>query len=90
MQDGDIEIAYGDGSRMVKLTIRQSKTDQLGLKTTLFLSETEDLAYPVSLVSNFRAVRTQEYHTLGNFHFDGNPLTRYHFSSVLAKIVLVL
>ena len=58
LQDGNIEIAYVDGSRMVRLTIRQSKTDQLGLKTSLFLSETGDLPSPVSSVSNFRAVRT--------------------------------
>ena len=59
MQDGDIEIAYVDESRMVKLTIRQSKTDQLGRKTTLFLSVTGNLACPLSSVSNFRAVFTK-------------------------------
>ena len=36
LQDGDIEIAYFDGSTMVKLTIRQSKTAQLGRKTLCF------------------------------------------------------
>ena len=89
LQDGDIEIAYVDGRRMVRLTIRQSKTDQLGLKTTLFLSETGDLACPVSSVSNFRAVRTQAVSNSRQFlvHFDGNPLTRYQFSSILAKTV---
>ena len=53
LQDGDIEIAYFDGRRMVKLTLRQSKTDQVGRKTTLFLSETGDLSCPLSSVSSF-------------------------------------
>ena len=59
MQDGDIQIAYVDRIRMVKLTIKQSKTDQLGRKTTLFLSETGVPACPLSSVSNFLAVRNQ-------------------------------
>ena len=67
LQDWDIEIAYGDESRIVKLTIRQSKADMLGLKTTLFLSETEDLACPVSSVSNFGQSLPRQYQTLGNF-----------------------
>ena len=89
LQDGDIEIAYGDGSRMVTLTIRQSKTDQFALRTTMFLSETGDLACPVSLVSNFRAVRSQAVSNSRHFlvHYDGNPLTRYQFSSVLANTI---
>ena len=53
LQDGDIEIAYFAGPRMVKLTLRQSKTDQVGRKTTLFLSETGDLSCPLSSVSSF-------------------------------------
>ena len=74
---------------MGKLTIRQSKTDQLGLKTILFLSETGDLACPVSSMSNFRAVRTQAVQNSRQFmvHFDVNPLTRYQFLSILAKTV---
>ena len=78
LQDGDIEIAYGDGSRMVTLTIRQSKTDQFGLKTTSYLSETGDLACTVSSVSNFRTVCTQVVSNSRHYlvYYDGYPLTR--------------
>ena len=57
LQDGDIEIAYVDGRRMVKLTIRQSKTDQVGRKTTLFF-----VRNGVSRVSSFIGI-----------HFQGSP-----------------
>ena len=89
LQGDDIEIAYVDGSRMVKLTIRQSKTDQLGRKTTLFLSVTGNLACSLSSVSNFRAVFTQAVSNSRQFlvHFDGNSVMRYQFSSILAKTV---
>ena len=89
LQDGDIEITYVDGRRMVKLTKWQSKTNQVGRKTTLFLSETGDLAYSLSSVSSFRAVRTKAVSNSRQFlvHFYGNPLTRYQFSSVLGKAI---
>ena len=54
---GDIEIAYVDGRRMVKLTLRQSKTDQVGRKTTLFF-----VRNGVSRVSSFIGI-----------HFQGSP-----------------
>lgn len=56
------------------MTIRQSKTNQLGQSPTLFLLETGGLACPVSSVIRQFLI-----------YFDGNPLTRYQFSSLLAK-----
>ena len=64
--------------------IIQSKTDQMSLKTTLFLSETGDLACPVSSVSSLpRLYQTRQFLV----HFEGSPLARYQFSTVLAKTV---
>lgn len=86
MQFGDIAIVESNGCKYVKVTIRQSKTDQLGHSSTLFLSETRGQACPVMAVVDYLQVRAQGLGQ-GQFlvHFDGKPLTRYQFSAILAK-----
>lgn len=86
LQFGDIAIVEANGYKHVKVTIRQSKTDQLGYSSTLFLSETTGQACPVMAVVNYLKVRAQGSGQ-GQFlvHFDGKPLTRYQFSAILAK-----
>ena len=85
-------FAIFDGCRQAKLTIRQSKTDQLGKSVTLILSETASPVCPVNALSNFLRVRNpntpQDSQLL--IHFNGNPLTRYQFSPILAKCSNVL
>lgn len=83
----DIEIVTCSGRRQVRLTIRQSKTDQLGRSSTLFLAEMGGPACPVDSLVKYLAVR---YHGASNnsqllVHLDGNPLTRHQFSCILAK-----
>ncbi|XP_061185469.1 uncharacterized protein LOC133193520 [Saccostrea echinata] len=87
LQQNDIDIIQVNGHKQVKLTIRQSKTDQLGNKATLFLFSTGGPACPVSTISNFLGVRTRGSPSANQFlvHFDGKPLTRYQFSALLAK-----
>lgn len=86
LQFGDIAIVEANGYKHVKVTIRQSKTDQLGYSSTLFLSETRGQACPVMAVVNYLKVRAQGLGQ-GQFlvHFDSKPLTRYQFSAILAK-----
>ena len=87
LQFNDVDIVCVDGCRQVKLSIRQSITDQLGESVTMLLPETGSAACPVYALSNFLKVRNpntpQDSQLL--FHFNGNPLTRYQFSVVLTK-----
>ena len=87
LQFKDVDIIGVDACRQVKLTIRQSKSDQLGKSVTLLLSETGSPVCKVNALSNFLKVRNpntpQDSQLL--IHFNGNTLTRYQFSAILAK-----
>ena len=87
LQFNDVDIIGVDGCRQVKMTIRQSKTDQLGKSVTLLLSETASPVCPLNALSNFLRVRNpntpQDSQLL--IYFNGNPLTRYQFSAILTK-----
>lgn len=84
---GDIDIETRSGHKQVKMTIRQSKTDQVGQSTTLYLLGTGGPTCPVTSLSKFLAVRHQNSSVDSQLlvHFDGNPLTRYQFSTILGK-----
>ena len=87
LQFNDVDIIGVDGCRQVTLTIRQSKTDQLGKSLTLLLSEIASPECPVNALSNFLRVRNhntpQDSQLL--IYFNGNPLTGYQFSAILAR-----
>ena len=87
LRRNDIDILTSLGQRQVKMTIRQSKTDQLGHSSTLYLSQTGGPACPVTSLAEFLAVRNHNTPADSQLlvHFDGNPLTRYQFTSVLGK-----
>lgn len=89
LRRSDIDIMVGSGRSQVKMTIRQSKTDQLGQSTTLFLLETGGPACPVGSLSKFLAVRHDNMAPDSQLlvHYDGNPLTRYQFASILASFL---
>ena len=57
LQFNIVGIICVDGCRQVKLTIRQSKTEQLGKSVTLLLSETGSSIYLVYALSNVLKVR---------------------------------
>lgn len=59
LQFGDIAIVEANWCKHVEVTIRQSKTDQLGHSSALFLSETRGQACPVMAVVNYLKVRAQ-------------------------------
>ncbi|XP_056001729.1 uncharacterized protein LOC130048715 [Ostrea edulis] len=87
LQRRNIELVTLNGQPKVKLTIRQSKTDQLGKSCTLFISKTGDVACPVAAISKYLAIRNPALPLNSPFliHFDGNPLTRYQFAALVAK-----
>ena len=87
LQRRDIQLVTHNDRRSVKVTIRHSKTDQLGKSCTLFLSQTGDVACPVSLTAKYLAVRNPALPPDTPFlvHLDGNPLTRYQFAALLAR-----
>lgn len=79
-------IKYGDVSLQEKviLNIQYSKTDQLGLGTTLYIPASVNTACPYSAIQDFLQVRAK---TPGPFFclFSGQLLTRYQFSAILTK-----
>ena len=71
----------------VEITLRFSKTDQLGKSAKLlFYPSQEAHICPVSLTKQFLKVRPKVQGPLF-CHFDGQPVTRYQFSSILNKVV---
>ena len=56
LQFNDVDIVCVVGCRQVKLSIRQSITDQLGESVTMLLPETGSAACPVYALSNFLKV----------------------------------
>ena len=78
----DIELIADDKS--VRVTIRHSKTDQVGKGTTIIIPPTEGALSVFEYVSDFLVDRPN---IEGPFfcHFGGKPLSRYQFSAVLKK-----
>ena len=78
----DIELIADDKS--VRVTIRHSKTDQVGKGTTIIIPPTEGSLSVFEYVSDFLVDRPN---IEGPFfcHFGGKPLSRYQFSAVLKK-----
>lgn len=71
----------------VKITLRFSKTDQLGKSATLlFYRSQQKQICPVTLLKEFLQVRPKVPGPLF-CHFDGQPVTRYQFTSILNKVV---
>ena len=78
----DIELIVDNKS--VRVTIRHSKTDQVGKGTTIIIPPTEGSLSVFEYVSEFLVDRPN---IEGPFfcHFGGKPLSRYQFSAVLKK-----
>ena len=88
LSHGDLEVFQsGQQSHVVDLTFRQSKNNQRGPPQRIRLVQSSnDFLCPVRALMAFIAIRPQ---CLGPFfcHFDGTPLTRYQFNSVLKRTV---
>ena len=66
-----------------------SKTDQICRGTTLHIKSKGDITCPQLSINKFLALRP---HSKGPMfcHFGGSPMTRYQFTSVLAKAISAL
>lgn len=76
-------------SESLFLCIRHSKADQFGKGVTMKVSRTNSPTCPVSHMRHYLEHRPSVIGPLF-CHFDGSPLTRYQFSSVLKKSLAFL
>lgn len=85
IQIGDVKLQ----NKCIHLHIRHSKTDQLGLGTTLAIPACRSPSCPYSAMQDYLHVRPN---TPGPLfcHFSGQPLTRYQFSAMLTKTLHTL
>ena len=77
LQFKDVDIIGVNACRQLKLTIRQSKTDQLGKSETLLLSEIESPVCMVNALSNVLKVRNP------------NTLLKIHVASSLFILMAI-
>ena len=79
----DVAILSGN----ISITLRFSKTDQLGKSVTLVFYPCEQKQIcPVSLIKRYMQVRPKIQGPLF-CHYSGEPLTRYQFATLLQKVI---
>ena len=79
----DVAILSGN----ISITLRFSKTDQLGKSVTLVFYPCEQKQIcPVSLIKRYMQVRPKIQGPLF-CHYSGEPLTRYQFATILQKAI---
>ena len=79
----DVAILSGN----ISITLRFSKTDQLGKSVTLVFYPCEQKQIcPVSLIKRYMQVRPKIQGPLF-CHYSGEPLTRYQFATILQKVI---
>ena len=82
LSNNDVHIVAG--SDKLTITLRFSKTDQLGKVVNIEIPNVGGLMCPFESVSEYLTVRpTKDVPFL--CHFSGSPLTRFQFSSMLTK-----
>ena len=82
LSNNDVHIVAG--SDKLTITLRFSKTDQLGKGVNIEIPKVGGLMCPFESVSEYLTVRpTKDGPSL--CHFNGSPLTRFQFSSMLTK-----
>lgn len=82
----DVWIDVKAGILLLKL--RYSKTDQCGKGVQIKLQRSESGVCPVNNMIQYLAIRPKVQGPLF-CHFNGKPLTRYQFSAVLKKVLVV-
>lgn len=83
------DISFVNGNQYMLVNLRFSKTDQLGKGTVLKISKTGSSICPVIILRQYLRQRPKVAGPLF-CHFDGKPLTRYQFSSVLQKVIKLI
>lgn len=75
--------------KIISITIRYSKTDQLGKGCTIKIPQSAGSICPVHNLQNYVSARPKTHDSLF-CHFDGAPLTKYQFSAVMKKALKLL
>lgn len=80
LQVGDISFKEG----AVELTIRFSKTDQMGHSTKVVITQSDTSLCPVKALKTFLDIRPKVVGPL-YCHINKEPVTRYQFATILQK-----
>ncbi len=84
------DVRLDHSKKIVILVVRWSKTDQRGLSVTLRIgAQRQELICPYASLSCFLGIRPSISGPLF-VHFDRSPVTRYQFSKVLEKALLLI
>lgn len=76
-------------NNQLTITIKSSKTDQLGKGTTIVLNSYDSCICPVKCMLSFLQIRPKLSGPLF-CHYGGKPLTRYQFAAVLDKAIAAI
>lgn len=83
------DITFSNTNENLTLRIRESKTDQRGYTSTLFLTSMRNKNMcPVSSLKSYVSMRPTQSNSQLFIHYNGSPLTRYQFCSVLKKSLI--
>lgn len=80
------DISFVDNESSMLVTLRYSKTDQLGKGMVMKINQTGSSVCPVLVVQHYLKQRPKVNGPLF-CHFDGSPLTRYQFCFILRKVI---
>ena len=85
LQFQDISLLHTE----VHLIIKRSKTDQLGVGTTLHIPASNCISCPFVAMHNFLQIHPSKTGPLFT-HFGGQPITRYQFVATLTQCLKIL
>ena len=83
------DVRTVDKGNAMLVTLRYSKTDQLGQGTTLKISKLPGITCPVSSLIYYLSMRPKVSGPL-LCHLNGKPLTRHQFSAILQKALTAI
>ncbi|CAC5401663.1 unnamed protein product [Mytilus coruscus] len=81
----DLSLKFSNCKYELHLKICSSKADQRGISTTLVIPQREADLCPVSMLRAFLGIRYPVTDKPLYLHFNGSPLTRFQFISILKK-----
>jgi len=79
----DISVDNRDQPQLLKVTIKQSKTDPFRKGVDLYLGATSETLCPVKALLPYLAIRPEQSNSPLFIFQDGCPLTRQRFSNIL-------
>ena len=89
LASGDVTVSGESPNRRPLITVRFSKTDQLGVGCVITIPESGSVMCPVRAVTEYTRIRPTQGAAFFR-HFDTSPLTRHRFTRVLRLCVSFL